>query len=237
MDRRRVLKTTLSGIAAMPFARGRIEVAHADAAASQDVAWKLEGTYFEACNCEVVCPCIFESAPSHDDCSVIYAWNIKRGNDGAVALDDLNVAMAAYADGHMQKVKWLAALYIDERASPEQYAALERIFTGQAGGHPAALAGFFEKFVGVKRAPIRYDLDGKKRAVEIPGILKASVEAIKGQSGGAAVITGHPLGLAPGQPFIVAKSDNVTLTDHEWNWSFVGRAGGYSPFVYQSLKA
>lgn len=235
MDRRQILKTTLAGIAAAsPFAKTSLDVAQAESATARGDGWKLAGTYFEACSCEVVCPCIFQSAPSHGDCAVVYAWNIREGSDGTTALDGLNVALAAFADGHMQKVKWLAALYIDGRATPAQLASLKRIFTGKAGGHPAALAGFFEKFIGVKSAPIRYELDGKKRAVEIPGILKASIHAIPGQAGGDAVVTGHPLGLAPGQPLVVAQSDRVTLTDYDWKWKFSGRAGGYSPFLYQS---
>jgi hypothetical protein len=234
MNRRQILATTAAGIVgALPFAKGRLAAAETAAVSAKGVDWKLAGNYFEACSCEVVCPCIFQSAPSHGDCAVLYAWRIDRGNYQATALDGLNVALAAYADGHMAKVKWLAAVYIDDRATSEQNAALKRIFTGTAGGFPAGLAGFFERFIGVKSAPIHYVLDGKKRAVEIPGVMSASIHAIAGQEGGDAVIAGHPLGLAPGNPLIVAQSDSVTLTDYEWNWKFSGRSGGYSPFQYQ----
>lgn len=194
----------------------------------------MNGTYFEACSCETVCPCIFESPPSHGDCSVLYAWRIDEGVFHGVNLSGFNVALAAFAGGHMQKVKWLAALYIDERADADQRHALETIFTGKAGGFPEALVSFFEKFSGVKYVPIDYRFAGKSRAVRIPGILEAKIHAIKGQHNGDAVVSGHPLGLAPGNPLIVAKSDEVRLTDYELNWSFSGRAGGYSPFQYQS---
>lgn len=235
MDRREILATAAASIAAaLPFAKGRPASAETVPVAAGGKDWKLSGTYFEACSCEVVCPCIFESAPSHGDCEVLYAWHIEHGNDQATSLDGLNVALAAYASGHMQKVKWLAALYIDDRATPEQFAALNRIYTGQAGGFPAALVGFFEKFIGVKSAPIHYQLDGKKRAVDIPGILRASIHAIVGQQGDDAVISGHPLGLAPGIPLVVARADEVTLSDYDWKWNFAGRTGGYSPFQYQS---
>src|SRR5262249_17494660 len=99
-------------------------------------AWDLKGTYFETCSCEVLCPCIFMSPPSRGDCSVLYAWHIEAGNYDKLNLDHLNVALAAYAPGHMQQVKWLAALYVDNRATPAQFAALQEIFTGKAGGHP-----------------------------------------------------------------------------------------------------
>ncbi|WP_083567253.1 DUF1326 domain-containing protein [Hyphomicrobium sp. CS1GBMeth3] len=204
------------------------------AEAANASTWRLHGNYFEACSCETVCPCIFESAPSHGDCNVIYAWTVRTGHYRDVSLDGLNVALAARADGHMQQVKWLAALYIDSKATPDQYAALESIFTGKAGGHPAALASFFERFIGVRQVPISFEGEGKKRSVDIPGVLKATIKAIVGQKGGETTIVGQPLGLAPGEPLVAAKSDEVVLKDYEWNWKFSGRAGGYSPFTYQS---
>lgn len=235
MDRRKVLGVGLATIAAsLPFVRSKEARAQSGVVQAHGDSWKLSGAYFEACSCEVVCPCIFQSAPSHGDCSVLYTWHIDQGQSGDVSLDGLNVALAAYADGHMQKVKWKAALYIDERATPEQFAQLKRIFTGEAGGFPAALVGFFDGFLGVKQAPIVYMASGKTRSVDIPGIMQAKVHAIEGQAGGDTVVSGHPLGLAPGNPLIVAISDDVTLTDYEWNWKFSGRSGGYSPFQYQS---
>jgi len=196
--------------------------------------WNLSGSYFEACSCEVVCPCIFESAPSHGDCSVLYAWHIENGQWSGTVLDGLNVALAAYAGGHMQQVKWLGFLYLDERATEVQRAALESIFTGKSGGHPAVLVGFFERFVGIKSVPIEYRAQGKERALRIPGLITADVAAIAGQQDGYATIEGHPLCLAPNEPFVVARSRSVTLTDADWNWQFGSRAGGYSAFHYHS---
>jgi hypothetical protein len=197
-------------------------------------SWKLSGTYFEACSCEVVCPCIFQSAPSHGDCSVLYAWHIQQGRWNSVDLNRLNVALAAYAGGHMQKVKWLAALYLDENATIEQKDALEAIFTGKAGGHPAVLVGFFERFLGVKSVRIEYEACGKRRALRIPDLVTADIQAIVGQQEEDAVIEGHPLCLAPGEPLVVAQSKGVRLSDYHWNWEFENRAGGYSAFAYQS---
>ncbi|WP_083556585.1 DUF1326 domain-containing protein [Hyphomicrobium sp. NDB2Meth4] len=233
MNRREVVTTLAALVAAAPL----IEVASGDASATEAPTaggWSLSGSYFEACSCETVCPCIFESAPSHGDCDVLYAWRIDKGSDGAVSLDGLNVAIAPHAGGHMQKVKWLAALYIDDRATAEQHSALERIYTGKAGGHPAALASFFERFLGVKSVPIDYQYEGRKRSVFIPGVMRAAFEAIKGQGGAETTVTAQPLALAPGNPLVVARSGEVLLTDYDWNWKFSGRAGGYSPFQYRS---
>ncbi|MHA6645712.1 DUF1326 domain-containing protein, partial [Mesorhizobium sp. A623] len=31
--------------------------------------WKLSGSYFETCNCETACPCVFLSPPTEGDCT------------------------------------------------------------------------------------------------------------------------------------------------------------------------
>ncbi|MFP6650784.1 MAG: DUF1326 domain-containing protein, partial [Dehalococcoidia bacterium] len=54
--------------------------------------WSISGTYFEACNCEIACPCVFLSAPTDEDCTVLIAWHIESGSFGDTALDGLNVA-------------------------------------------------------------------------------------------------------------------------------------------------
>jgi hypothetical protein len=41
--------------------------------------WKIEGDYFEGCNCDVICPCIFMADPDEGFCDVIPAWHINRG--------------------------------------------------------------------------------------------------------------------------------------------------------------
>lgn len=33
-------------------------------------SWKLEGDYFEGCNCDIVCPRIFLGDPDEGDCHV-----------------------------------------------------------------------------------------------------------------------------------------------------------------------
>jgi hypothetical protein len=39
-------------------------------------SWKIVGSYFEGCNCEVACPCVFLSPPTSGDCTVLLAWHI-----------------------------------------------------------------------------------------------------------------------------------------------------------------
>lgn len=82
--------------------------------------WSLTGTYFETCNCESACPCVFLSPSTTGECTVLIGWHIEKGRLDAVALDGLNVALAVYSPGHMAQVKWKAALYFDNKGTPKK---------------------------------------------------------------------------------------------------------------------
>ncbi len=196
--------------------------------------WSLTGTYFETCNCEAACPCVFTSPPTEGDCTVLVAWHINKGKFGEVALDGLNVALAVHAPGHMLQTKWQAAAYFDDNASEAQNDALHTIFAGKAGGHPAVLASFIGEIKGAKSVPMRYHADGKKGSLSIPGIAEAEIEALEGQGGQPIRIENHPLCIAPGKAATVARSKNFRFTDFGFDWKLSGRTGFLSDFAYQS---
>jgi len=197
------------------------------------MAWQLKGTYFETCNCDVACPCVFLSRPTQGECRVLVAWHVDQGKDDEVELSDLNVAMAIHSPGHMMQTKWRVALYLDERASHAQRDALTRIFGGQAGGHLEALGSFVGDVLGVASVRIDYQAQGRKRSLIIPDIVDTEIEAIEGQDGGDVTVSGHPLCVAPGEPAVVAKSKRLDYTDHHMTWSISDGNGFYSPFAYQ----
>ena len=196
------------------------------------MSWKIEGTYFEACNCEAACPCVFLSKPTEGQCDAMVAWHIDKGSFEKVALDGLNVALAVHSPGHMAQVKWEVAVYLDDRASDAQKDALTKIFAGQAGGHPARLASHVGKILGVASVPMQYAAAGKQRSLKIPNRVEASIEAIEGQGGAEITIENHPLCIAPGEPAVAARSTKLSYRDHGMSWEVSGRNGFYSPFQY-----
>ena len=142
---------------------------------ADQIQWQLSGDYFENCNCSVVCPCLVSKAapltarPTEGVCDVPLIFHIESGRYGSVALDGLNVALAIHTPGPMAEGNWSVAAYIDQRADDKQAEALGSIFTGAAGGPMAAFAPLIGKNLGVKKVPISYRIDGKKRSAEIPG--------------------------------------------------------------------
>lgn len=193
--------------------------------------WNLEGTYFETCNCEAACPCVFLSAPTQGDCTVLLAWHVEQGYFGDVSLGGLNVALAVESPGHMAEVAWNAALYLDERADDAQRDALAQIFAGQVGGHPERLSQHIGKVLGVASVPIEYRADDRNRSVRIGDVGAAEIQAIDGPEG-TVTVSGHPLCIAPGYPAVVARSERMHYADHGYRWEISGGNGFYSPFHY-----
>lgn len=197
------------------------------------MAWHLKGTYFESCNCDVVCPCQFLGSPTEGECTALVGWHIDRGEDGGTSLNGLNVAMAVHSPGPMTTTKWRVVLYLDERASDAQKQSLTNIFGGQAGGHPAVLASFVGDVLGASSTAIDYEADGRRRSLNIRGVGATEIEALEGQDGGEVTLSGHPFTIAPGQPHVVARSKQLSYDDHGMSWRLSDKHGLHAPFEYQ----
>lgn len=194
--------------------------------------WNLKGLCAEVCNCEVACPCIFLSPPSKGECVGVIFWHIEDGHDGAVRLSGLNVALGLHSPGRMADGGWRVALYIDERADEAQQQSLQRIYAGDAGGHPANLKPLIAEVMGVASVPITFEQNGKAYHVEIPSIASAQFATLEGQGGGPVTIQGHPLAVAPGFPVTAARSSHFRYEDHGIHRDVSDRNALVSSFSY-----
>jgi hypothetical protein len=180
-----------------------------------------------------------------DDCTPNLATNrgcVRLGSDrpyrqgryGEVALDGLNVALAVHWPGPMVEGNGSVGAYVDQRADDKQTEALGAIFTGAAGGPMASFAPLISKNLGVKKVPITYRVEGKKRFAEIPGILHMAVDPLPTMhpSGEMWASTGHPI--SPDRlAFAVGASGN-TFSDHGMRWDNSGKNGHYAPVSWSS---
>jgi hypothetical protein len=103
------------------------------------MGWRIRGTYFESCNCDPICPCrridgVAGGRSTHGECLGVLSWLIEDGAAEDVPLGGLPVALAIRYSDDEPGSPWTWVLYLDERASEEQRAALEEIFTGRLGG-------------------------------------------------------------------------------------------------------
>lgn len=197
------------------------------------MTWKLSGSYFESCNCEAACPCVFLSPPTTGECTAIVAWHIDDGEHEGLRLDGLNVALAVHSPGHMAEVPWRVALYLDDQATQEQADALGAVFSGAAGGHPAVLAAHIGEVLGVATASMSFEGDDSSRSMRIGEVGDVKIAALAGQGGAHVTVANHPLAIAPGREAVAARSDHLRFTDHGYEWELSGGNGFFSPFDYE----
>lgn len=197
------------------------------------MTWKLSGTYFESCNCEAACPCVFLGPPTTGECTAIVAWHIDNGEIEGERLDDLNVALAVDSPGHMAQTPWTVALYLDDRATESQAEALGAVFSGAKGGHPAMLAGHIGSVLGVATAPITFEGDDSSRAIRVGEAIDAKIVAMAGQGGAQVTISNHPLAIAPGHEIVASRAEHLRYDDHGYKWELSETNGFFSPFDYE----
>ena len=204
-------------------------------------SWRITGDYFENCNCDIACPCIFSGAepftatPTQGACEVAFAFHLDGGTYGDVSLAGLNVALIARTPGPMIEGNWSAALYLDERADERQQEALQAIFTGAAGGVMGTFAPLIGEVLGAKTVPITWQKDGKRRTVEIPGVMDLAVHASPSAMGPDAEIVAanaHPF--APAGVVMAVGEDGSTWTDYGMRWGNSGKNGHYAPIDWSN---
>lgn len=195
--------------------------------------WKLKGNYFEACSCDVVCPCIFLKDPSKGICEGYLVWHIDSGEKDGVDLSGLNVAVALHAPGNLTQGGMKFVIYIDKRANDEQLAALTAIYKGEVGGHMEVIAGLVGEVAGVVQADIELKSDDKEKSLSIAGVGGLQMTALTGGDDSQPVkVHNNPLAVSPGQPVAIYDVQNVDHKGHGMEWKYSGTGGLSAPFEY-----
>jgi hypothetical protein len=154
------------------------------------MAWNLKGSYVETCSCDLMCPCnmSFDHGATYDYCRVTLVFSIERGEIEEIDVSGLKVAVIADTPKVMTEGNWRLGVFVDERASEEQFEKLVQVFTGQLGGPMAGLGPLVGEMVGVERAPIEVNDDGLRHSVRVGDAIDFEIEDIV------------PFGVTTGQP-------------------------------------
>ena len=154
------------------------------------MAWSLNGTYFETCSCELMCPCnfSFDHGATYDYCRVTLVFNVVNGDIEGTDVSGRTVAVIADTPKVMTEGNWRLGMFVDEAATDEQVEHLTAVFGGQKGGPMEALAPLIGEVLGVERAPIEVVEEGLRHSVRIGNAIDFEVEDIV------------PFGIETGQP-------------------------------------
>jgi hypothetical protein len=188
--------------------------------------WSLTGELILNCNCTVFCPCVVslgKHPPTEGYCQAWAGVRIDEGRSGAVDLSGLNVAMLLDIPGKMERGNWVLALWIDDRATDDQFAALEAIFAGRARGSTGLFALLVGNYLGAERAPIEFVTDGDTRQLSVGRVIKGAVRPIKGARHDEEVmITNTEYWM--GSEVIVAEAVQGRVRAFGRVWNFEGRS-------------
>jgi hypothetical protein len=164
------------------------------------MSWKMEGSYFETCSCNVICPCTasLSLGATHDRCRVTLVFNVKNGEIEGTDVSGLKVAAIADTPKVMSEGNWRLGVFIDAAASDEQAEKLGGVFSGSLGGPMEALGPLVGENLGVERASIEVQEDGLRHSVRIGEAIEFEIEDVVPfgvETGEPARLTGifHPV--------------------------------------------
>jgi hypothetical protein len=165
------------------------------------------------------------------------AFQIARGTYGTLSLDGLGFIVLGFTPEAMGKGNWSVGVIADERASAEQREAITAIASGAAGGPMAGVSGLVGKFLGVESAPIRFERNGVKWAVQASRFVDMSAEGAKGINPNATEPlyldnTGHPA--ADRFALARASKSHVHALGLAWDDMSGANNGQYAAFSWRS---
>ena len=189
------------------------------------MAYELEGTLLEVCNCNVLCPCWIGEDPDNGTCDGVIGYHVEKGTANGVDVSGLTLAGIAHIPGNVLAGGWKGAFFVDDRATPEQEEALLNAFTGKLGGPLADLAQLWGEIVSVERAPITFDVQEGKGTLKIGSVVEADMEPYRGPSGQVTTLNESVFSTIPGSPAWVAKASTYKRNSSKYGLKDVNLQG------------
>ncbi|HTP96079.1 MAG TPA: DUF1326 domain-containing protein [Burkholderiales bacterium] len=174
------------------------------------MGYHLEGRLLEVCNCRVLCPCWIGEDPDFGTCDTIVAWRFDKGTIDGVDVAGRTIAVIAHVPGNILQGNWRAAVYLDDKVSPQQEAAILNVYTGKLGGPVGDLVKLIGEVVSVEKVPITFDVQGGKGTLKVGSAGYAELVPFQGAMGGTTTLTDTIFSTVPGAPVFVGKAPRYT---------------------------
>jgi hypothetical protein len=200
------------------------------------MAYDLRGTFLEACDCYVICPCWAGEGPDGGHCTGLFVWYVREGTIDGVDVSGLSTASASVHEGHRSGGGWRVSMLIDERASAEQREALVSAFSGKMGGPLAELAELTAEVVGIHAAGIALTEAGGATRVAITPGGSADMAPIAGSTGRTTTLADGALSGVLGTPVEVGRGAayRLDLPADGFDVDVAGRSANRGRFAYSA---
>ena len=149
------------------------------------MTWRLTGTYYGPCSCDVGCPCILgEMEGDRGWCSGALVFDIQGGNVNGTDVGGSKVALVADWPSGFLAGNGTGRMYFDQSVSQEQRSALESVLSGQQGGVFEVIAGLVPDVLPSKEAPIDIQTDEEETTrIRVGDVGAAVVTPLRGPEG------------------------------------------------------
>ena len=198
------------------------------------MAWQLEGTYFESCSCDAICPCTWSAMTARatlDRCRALLAYHVESGEVDGTDVSGLSFALFLDTPPVMIDGNWRVGVYLDDGASDAQAEQLGGVLSGQRGGPMAMLAPLIGEMLGVEKATITYSDYGPRHRVTIGDDIDLDVKDFAaGDNFTPVQLTNvvHP----SNSTLTVAPAAAARLSTFGIDWGRGGQSGFSAPFSW-----
>lgn len=196
----------------------------------------LDGTLLEACSCMAPCPCWIGDDPDGGSCDAFVAYHLDKGEIRGLDVSNLSLVLVSQIPGNVLAGNWRVVLYVDDKATEEQRAALLDVFGGKLGGTPADLAALVGEIVAVHPVPIDHRVEGGKGTLRVGQAVYAEMANYSNAQGRPTSLHESIFSTIPGSPAYVAKAatHQVNVPEHGMTWEFSGRNAVQGSFHFEA---
>jgi hypothetical protein len=140
--------------------------------------WMIKGKEYVNCNCNVGCPCQFNSPTTHGFCEAAAGIVIDEGHFNDIRLNGFRVVYLIHWPGEIAKGQGRRQLIIDERADAKQRQAIEKIVSGQSTKPGATHFYVFDSTVSerletlFKPIDMEIDINARRARITVKGLVE-----------------------------------------------------------------
>ncbi len=197
------------------------------------MAWELRGSFYEACNCEAVCPCRRHGnraggQSTYDTCDFVLSWMIGNGHVDGRDLSGLSTVMVGSYSDDEPGSRWRATLFVDESADEIRQGDLADVFLGRIGGDTHRLyARAILNVSMVRPAAIRLVHETGRWRIGVPTFVEV-------RSTSEAIVNGPvTCGISDHIQGTELISDVLVVAAPPFEWNLRGKCSFQSGFAYR----
>lgn len=189
------------------------------------MAYDLEGTLLEVCNCNILCPCWVGEDPDNGTCDSVMAYHIDKGTVNGTDVSGRTIAMLVHIPGNVLNGNFKAVIYTDDGASDEQRQAVLDVWTGKLGGPVADVAALIGEVISVETAAIRYEVKEGAGTLVVGDVTTCEMAPYKGATGAVTTLNESIFSTIPGSPAWVSKASKYQRTSSKFGLKDINLQG------------